>query len=552
MPQAVKTRSRTGCQTCRRRHIQCDEQRPTCQRCLTGNQTCQYAPIVIPLRERRMLQKQALLPGQQVPWALTPHAMGGQKLLAANTMDPFDTLPIKMPFKSRELYHYFYQAGTAFEVVPSDLKRDCIALSTLDEHALRSTILLAGIHYCWNIGDLRGFESAFLFHKVESIRTINTGLERSDHKSFIICVRQILTIALAEACLGNLPAAEAHINGVMALFNSRAHSNSINRPENTEIDGELANRYLILTSCFLLALKSRLQSFKHYLVAHGLDPSTDESSTEALRLMSIWHGLEKGGLLARLKAMRMFPYFFSPPPPAFHVTDINALPILDSLRDITEAVDLVRRDPGGEHIDRMWNEGGPTRLMLVLVEAHVEGFNGGDRRKGERETGAGLELRTSWSGIAAATELYLHCVLGVMNAGEPMECRLLCQIVLVLKEDVMRTWGDSGAGGSMTRSLWFWKVFIGVLALSGGNRHERTTRGGAAGNSAEVCSCGMGQEELYAWFCNCARAWSADTGIMRWSTVQSVLSMICWPTTLSKDGKDHAAYTWDHVTDHAV
>ncbi|KAF8850768.1 hypothetical protein BDZ45DRAFT_602390 [Acephala macrosclerotiorum] len=36
-------RKTTGCITCRRRHVKCDEERPYCQRCSKANQTCIYA-----------------------------------------------------------------------------------------------------------------------------------------------------------------------------------------------------------------------------------------------------------------------------------------------------------------------------------------------------------------------------------------------------------------------------------------------------------------------------------------------------------------------------
>lgn len=79
-----------------------------------------------------------------------------------------------------------------------------MALATLDEHALRSTILIAGVHYSWNTGYLAAFESAFLFHKVESIGTINMWLKGSSLESFTVCVRQILTICLAEVGLDEI------------------------------------------------------------------------------------------------------------------------------------------------------------------------------------------------------------------------------------------------------------------------------------------------------------------------------------------------------------
>jgi Fungal Zn(2)-Cys(6) binuclear cluster domain len=39
-------RSRTGCQTCRRRHLKCDEDRPTCRHCAKGGLACQWGLVL--------------------------------------------------------------------------------------------------------------------------------------------------------------------------------------------------------------------------------------------------------------------------------------------------------------------------------------------------------------------------------------------------------------------------------------------------------------------------------------------------------------------------
>ncbi|KAL3469793.1 hypothetical protein BJX99DRAFT_240624 [Aspergillus californicus] len=541
MPQPQRnTRSRTGCLTCRQRHVRCDEQRPSCQTCLASKRSCNYPAAVIPLRDRRMLKGNALPPGQQAPWALisTPN----RKLAASTAMDPFDTLPLKMPFRSRELYHYFFQTGAAFAVAPSDPKDDCIALATLDEHALRSTILIAGIHYSWNTGTLQAFESAFLFHKVESIRIINKWLGIASSKVFLVCVRQILTICLTESCLGNIPAAETHLNGTMALFDSREQVRSTSGNIDY-IEGELANRYLILTSCFVLILKSRLEDFILFREAQGIGRNDDGSSAEALRLMQLWHGMEKGGLERRLKAMRMFPYFFSLPPMNRRPKMIDAAPIIDALRNMTETIDYIHANPATEHIDRVWIEGGATELMLVLVTSHVSSFGK------ELPTLSQPLLPSSWSGIGASGELYMHSVLNIMNEGEKMECRLLHRIAMIVKEDIDQTRhhlsGDHKQGSSC-QSLWLWKVFIGAVALEKHTKSDST-------RSPGQCTCNADLEGLCEWFRRCARDWSAVTGIVDWEDVQAVLASMAWPViALSSDGRDYAAETWAHITSDAT
>ncbi|KAJ3490882.1 hypothetical protein NLG97_g5699 [Lecanicillium saksenae] len=42
------TRARTGCLTCRVRHVKCDETRPECRRCLRGKKVCQGYTLPAP------------------------------------------------------------------------------------------------------------------------------------------------------------------------------------------------------------------------------------------------------------------------------------------------------------------------------------------------------------------------------------------------------------------------------------------------------------------------------------------------------------------------
>lgn len=160
-------------------------------------------------------------------------------------MDPFDTLSITMPYASKELFHYCelrriqassrasrltncsqftnmacrtglcvqhefpiglyllhtyaYPCARRRRVLTAPVS---IASATADPHALRNVVLIAGLHYSWNAGDLRAFQSAFLFHKVESLRSINSGIENATPDSLATWARQICTLSLAEVRLG--------------------------------------------------------------------------------------------------------------------------------------------------------------------------------------------------------------------------------------------------------------------------------------------------------------------------------------------------------------
>jgi hypothetical protein len=43
MPGKSSTRRRTGCLTCRRRRVRCDEAKPTCRHCQKGNRNCTWS-----------------------------------------------------------------------------------------------------------------------------------------------------------------------------------------------------------------------------------------------------------------------------------------------------------------------------------------------------------------------------------------------------------------------------------------------------------------------------------------------------------------------------
>lgn len=73
-----------------------------------------------------------------------------------------------------------------------------VSLVTLDEYAIRGTLLIAGLHYAWNTGNLVAFQSAFLFHKIESIRIINKWLHADDAQTIALCIRQVCTLILVE------------------------------------------------------------------------------------------------------------------------------------------------------------------------------------------------------------------------------------------------------------------------------------------------------------------------------------------------------------------
>jgi len=67
-------------------------------------------------------------------------------------------------------------------------------------------MLVSALHYTWNNkGDLALFEPTFLFHKIESIKQINSWLASpSSAKDVLRCAKYISTLCLVEVCISVL------------------------------------------------------------------------------------------------------------------------------------------------------------------------------------------------------------------------------------------------------------------------------------------------------------------------------------------------------------
>ncbi|PCG97120.1 Hypothetical protein PENO1_064800 [Penicillium occitanis (nom. inval.)] len=465
------TRSRNGCVICRQRRVRCDEKLPTCGNCIVGKRPCSYTHDNIPLRERRATKR----PGEQQPWSshgsLTAQSSPSAgpveqtsmaaslsfKLVLGEALDPFDTMHFKMPFKSKELFHYFYHAGSTLGNVPGTQK--FITANIHDPYVFRNTLLIAGLHYAWNIGDLATFDSTFLFHKVQSIRTINAWIEECSSSSLTLCVRHIATLCVVECCLGDFATAETHLNGLMLLLDTKGAYEMVPRTPKEDLEREFAERYLII-------LKSR---FDDFMVSNlSRVPSSKHMDTkEVAHLIHEWHMHEVVGIAPRLRAMNMFPSFLSPIDEGVQSQHVDVEPILCCMREITAAYDS--RYSEAEHgTDRasqyyLWASSGPSKLLSAVIDAHISSITDNTEKN---NSGLSPKVKSSWSGICIAVGLYLTSVLGVWNQGHPPENRLLYHNLRILRQDLDDNLADIMGEDIFAQQLWFWKAFLGALSLA--------------------------------------------------------------------------------------
>ncbi|KAM0289003.1 hypothetical protein ACHAO9_006512 [Fusarium lateritium] len=419
-----------------------------------------------------------------------------------------------MAFKSDELFHYFYKLEDPSDIAPKKTRQDLLASVTHSADALRNTMLIASLHYAWNVGHLRSFEPTLLFHKLEAMRLINKSILDSEVK-YGMCVKHIATLCLTECALGNIATAETHMDGLMKFMDIHrpTHLPSHNEPD---LDDELANRYIILTYNFIHGFKSRVKDILLF------NETYETPSPEVVEeLMHSWHKTEMQGLDIRLKALKMLPFFFSELPPTTELVDIDGQGIVDCLTTLTATARLRSQslDPFDQNV--LWQEGAATRLLLKFVSTHIESISDGRRTSSRRS-----RLASSWSSIATTTGLYLHAILQFWNAGEPMAPPLHRRILYILQQDLEYSRHHLSSRSRLVSNLWFWKAFVGAMSVE---RHMVFDAEGVL-------------EDLGSTYREFVRGWGIVVGVTRWEKAREALSSIVWPEVF--ESEDVARDLW--------
>lgn len=61
-------------------------------------------------------------------------------------------------------------------------------------------LIIAGVHFTWNVGSLQSFGPTVVFHIMESTKLINNWLSDTNTRFSDHCMRLIATVCLAEVC----------------------------------------------------------------------------------------------------------------------------------------------------------------------------------------------------------------------------------------------------------------------------------------------------------------------------------------------------------------
>ncbi|CAH0039714.1 unnamed protein product, partial [Clonostachys rhizophaga] len=476
------------------------------------------APITGESAERRAKK----LPGQQQPFTLGSHQypdsemaqedrIGQQSLwLSVYSLEPAS---ISMPLRSRELLNYFQQTSEHdLKSLLADQWKHTLSLTINDPDALRNTLLIAGLHYTWRVGDMRRYEQTYLFHKVKTMQHVNGSLTTPNTDSqFMHLVWGISTLCLTECSLGNTLIAETHRDGLISLMDikyPRTYQENIPMSHNEQ----LAYRNLIY---ILHSIKSRIKGSKKLLrhIKRGGGPDLPK----LISLLKKWNTQGIGSIDMIMKSMLFIPFFqASSDESAFGPVDASS--IITSLRMLTTSAsalpslspEQLANDPGW-----IWINGAASKLAFALVSSQVSASPRHHKDDGDEV------LISSWGGIATASELYLDCILGIWNAGEPIECRVLRRMMLFLAQDLRETLQE--VGDPAARDLWLWKVMVGACALA--RYAYRSDDDGTLGT-------------LVATFQSFLLIWSERTSVVEWADAQSRLAKVAWP--VMQNGTHHA------------
>ncbi|KAF0641002.1 hypothetical protein FPSE5266_03312 [Fusarium pseudograminearum] len=339
-----------------------------------------------------------------------------------------------MPLKSKELLHYFLQAGATIGPLPVN-PNDCVASATRNPEVLQNTMLVSALHYAWNKGDLAAFEPTFLFHKIESIKQVNTWLTTSSRaKEILRCAKYISTLCFVECCLGNFAVAESHLNG-LAIYLSTKDREALRQECDCGVDLELTDRYLVVASNMIHSTKSRLvEVVPPEVISQPAD--TELEDPELSRMIHKMHLSEANGPELRLRAFRMVPFFFGSIPPGREPKDVDMFPAISILRPITElAMPTNSKDRGDPDIPmpwNVWNSGAPSKLLYTVITAHIQSFS----NKIPLPTHGEPVYVSGWSGFCSAVDFYLTTVLAVCNQGLPPQRVLHYLKVDIIKRDL--------------------------------------------------------------------------------------------------------------------
>ncbi|KAH8897289.1 hypothetical protein GQ53DRAFT_818562 [Thozetella sp. PMI_491] len=481
-------RSKAGCLRCRQRHVRCDERRPACFSCVKRKDVCKYPVRGKEDEERRLL-------GLEVLWKV-------EQPLSKTAVDPFNSMPIKMPYKSRALLHHFVQVhGLLDGLTPPGLEGSTLLSACDDPVFLHCALLTAASHSSLSAGGLLQYEQTYRFHMAESLRILNAWLDDFDYskESLIRSVKLVTALCILEARVGNAEAAKAHLSGLLALRDAVDSA----RPENDmrQISGEVHH----LDSCIVIA----------DVFMSGLWDAPPENKD------GLPNQIDK-----RFQALALAPYFINKTSHALGPREVDITQILPVGRTNTNRIMAERcsTDPLPDDLSRgraLAQHIAGSDVMASVSDVASNGLTwlGNVQSGDDAGTPESSSLTVVPLYFAIAAGQYFAHVLGfwALRAGNAQETRIQQRKLRILQRGVRLSEPDMVAG-KLNSEVWLWQAFCGLLGAdnfmieSGKGLHELHTR----------------QRELHSWFAERVRVWARMKGATRWEDARAAMHSVIW------------------------
>ncbi|KAF4341849.1 hypothetical protein FBEOM_4165 [Fusarium beomiforme] len=391
------------------------------------------------------------------------------------------------------------------DLVLSKASRNMFSSVAQHPDALRDTLLVAGLHYAWTVGDLETYKPTFLFHKVSTIQILNRWLQNIRQPGMMTFIRHVSILCFIEASYGNVGDAEAHISGLINAVHllSPLDDDFTNR---SGLEEELANRYLLLTYYAYQGFKARIlgsDALKNMFHQNN----TADFSTFVSQIYR-WKSQNVGHLEMRLNAMKLLPYFFAALPSSTQFHSIDASHLIDCLKHVTTSTQTVKQDRYKCDPSWEWIEGSESRLLCATIGSHFSSLFEDEMFSLTHSS----RYSTSWSGMCAASSLYMHSVLDLWNGGNPIDSRLIRRFLFIIKRDLDQTISTLGLNDST--DFWLWRAFLGAYSIE---KHQ------ARGHDSSF-------DDLQRDFSSHLETWKDVTGLNLWEEAYARLVTVAWPT----------------------
>ncbi|KAH7184779.1 uncharacterized protein B0J16DRAFT_340450 [Fusarium flagelliforme] len=222
---ASAPRRRTGCQTCRKRRIKCDETRPSCTKCVQAGWKCDGYPSEIAVQVKLSSRSVSLQPS-------------AKPLLSIKSY----SIPFKVPGsqRDRQLLHYFCVQGSSdiSGFIASDFWSRVVLQESHQDSAVRQALVaMSSLHLDYVTSDSAEGQTASvetLTHYGKAIRTIRKRLSQTTSDTTKVALVCCIIFYCCESALGGWDAALQHLSNGLELLKSYSRSASSGTDEGIE------------------------------------------------------------------------------------------------------------------------------------------------------------------------------------------------------------------------------------------------------------------------------------------------------------------------------